>query len=723
MVFTKKGMILWFMVLTLVLIGSAHIAVCMSRPANSLNLIIITIDTLRPDHLGCYGYDSIKTPNIDGLADNGVLFSNAYSPVPLTFPSHVSMMTGQYPIRHGVQNNCSFVLDDSAVTLAELLKKKGYTTGAIVASFVLASSFGLDQGFDHYDDLFLQHNVERPDYSKDHRIARTVTDLAKEWIQDNHQKPFFLWVHYFDPHSPYTPPSPFDESYKNDPYDGEIAYTDHQVGLFLEELRKLSLLDSTCIVLVGDHGEGLWEHNEQTHGLFIYDTTLRVPLIISYPQLLPKGNTVSSLVRTVDIMPTMLEVFGVSAKKAPLQGTSLFPLLTGKAKDIPLNLYCVSRYPELNFNWAPLEGIVTSEGWKYIHAPKPELYNLKKDPEEKINLVAAEPQRAESFYDQLLSLKRDLAPGSHEQKESKSVAISAETRERLRSLGYIGVTGPLDEASGDHNDQELPDPKDVAHLLAKLDEARDLEEKGEFDQVIRNYEEVLREDPDNKTALFYAGLFYKNTGDLEKALERLQRLAELDPENYDALNSLGLVYDMVGMPEDAIRTYSEAIQINPKIPYLHHNLALVYLKTNDLDKAVHEFEQMSSSTQDPLVVSIALGNIGGIYFRRKRFKNALQKFKESIKLNPLNRDAHISIADAYYNLGDIERSIDEWKIIIDLCPDDYGAYFRVAQLLVEAGKSEQAIPYLKKCLQFHPDYIDARMFLQQIYQGSGFNGP
>jgi len=721
MAFTKKGISLYFIVIMLVLTGSIRIAYCMSRPGNSLNLILITIDTLRSDHLGCYGHDAIKTPNIDGLAHNGTLFTNAYSPSPLTFPSHVSLMTGQYPIRHGVQNNCSFVLNDSAETLAEMMKKKGYATGAIVASFVLASHFGLSQGFDLYDDYFLHQNIEKPDYSEDQRIADTVTDLANAWIQKSRNKPFFLWVHYFDPHSPYTPPSPFDESYKHNPYDGEIAYTDQCIGLFWEELKKLSLLDNTCIVLVGDHGEGLWEHNEQTHGLFIYDTTLRVPLIISYPKLFPKGNRVPSLVRTVDIMPTMLELLGIGSKKTSIQGTSLIPLITDTEKDMPLDLYCESRYPELNFGWAPLEGIVTREGWKYIHAPKPELYNLKNDPGEKINLLAAEPQRVQSLLDRLLSLKKDLSAGSRAHEVSKPIAISPETRERLRSLGYIGVPGSLEDVSGDQNDQELPDPKDKAHLLAKLDEARDFEEKGEFDQVIRNYEEVLKEDPDNKTALFYAAQFYKKTGNPEKALGSLQKLAELDPENYDAKNSLGLVYDILGMPENAIQVYMEAIQINPKIPYLHHNLAYAYLKMNDLDRAIHEFEQMQASSQDPVVISIAVGNIGGIYLREKNFEKALKKFKESIRFNPMNRDAHVSLADAYYNLGDIEHTIDEWKTVIDLRPDDYMAYYKLAQLFVEARNPDQAIFYLKKCLQFHPDFIDARILLQQIYQGSSLD--
>lgn len=721
MFFQKRSILVWSVIMILVLCGSTHVAYGMSRPKDTLNIILITIDTLRADHLGCYGYDSIKTPHIDGLAKDGILFSNAYSPSPLTFPSHVSIMTGQYPIQHGIQNNGTFILQDSSNTLAEILQKKNYRTGAIVSSYVLASHFGLDQGFDNYDDYFFQKKGDIQDFSQNERIGKAVTDIAKKWLQKNHKKPFFLWVHYFDPHSLYEPPPPFDNLYKENPYDGEIAYTDKCLGVLLEEINKLSLLENTCIILVGDHGEGLWEHNEQTHGLFIYNTTLHVPLIMSYPKLFQKGNKVASLVKTVDIMPTILEILGIKPEGFFIEGASLVHFLTGEDKDMKRDLYCESQYPKLNLNWAPLEGIVTFDGWKYIYAPKPELYNLKEDPQEKKNLLSKNPQKAKSLHGRLMSLKKDLFEKSQAREDAKSVELSPETRERLSSLGYISYGGSSDEALEEQNNHSLPDPKDKAHLLAMVDEARSLEVKGQFEKAIQKYEEILKQDPDNKMALFPAGLIYANTGKPEKALGIFQKLVELDPENYDTKNSLGLTYDFLGMPEKAIQEYKEALQINPKVAYIHYNLGNVYLKTNVLNLAVKEFQKMRSLSNDPVVISMALGNLGGIHLRQRRFKKALKKFKESIKFNSVNHDAHISLADTYNILGELDKSINEWKTIVDLWPDDYIACYRLAKLLLDARKSDQAIPYLKKCLQLHPGYIDARILLQRIYQEHSLN--
>ncbi|MBN2372689.1 sulfatase-like hydrolase/transferase [bacterium] len=724
MFFAKRNILLLSAFLVIFLSVSGQITAFASSPKNSANILLITIDTLRPDHLGCYGNKDIKTPNIDNLARDGVLFANAYSPVPLTLPSHVSMMTGRYPIQHGIQNNGGFILEGTAKTLAEILRGSGYKTGAIVASYVLASHFGLSQGFDDYDDHFLQNTGEIKDYSENSenlRTAEDVTGIAGKWLNQNHKDPFFFWVHYFDPHAPYSPPPPFDATYKDNPYDGEIAYTDHFIGRLLEEIKKLSIMENTCIIIVGDHGEGLWEHNEQTHGLFIYDTTLRVPLIISHPKLFKKNKKVLSMVRTIDIMPTILESLCIQPKDTYIQGTSLVPLLKGEKKEISLDLYCESVYSKLNLNWSPLEGIVTADGWKYIHAPKPELYNLKKDPHEKKNLLSIDTQKAESLKKMYQDLKEELLVKSHSKEEAKSVSISAETRERLQSLGYIAFSGSTDEGSGDQPDLLLPDPKDKAHLLAKIDEARGLEEKEDFDKAIQKYEEVLKEDPDNKMALYSVGLRYISLGRPKEALISFQKITKIDPQNFDALNILGLIYDLLCMPDEAIKSFKTAIQINNKAEHIHYNLGNVYLKTNHLDMAEKKFQEMLSFTQDPVVISAALGNIGGIYVRQKHFKKAMEKFKESIKYNSINRDAHIGLADSYYSLGDIDNSINEWKNIIDIWPDDYVACYKLAQLSLDNSKTEQAIIYLKKSLQIRPDYMDARILLQNIYGGFKVN--
>ena len=692
-----------------------------SPPRNPANILLLTLDTLRPDHLGCYGYRSIKTPNIDSLAQNGVLFTNAYSSVPTTLPSHVSIMTGQYPIRHGIHDNGIFVLTDAAVTLAEILKAHGYTTGAVIASYVLASQFGLKQGFDYYNDHFNQDGGGIPEPIESYREGKTITELAQKWLQENYEGPFFLWVHYFDPHSPYDPPAPFDRQYENRPYDGEIAYLDQCLGRLFEEVRRLRLLDNTIIILVGDHGEGLWEHQEQTHGLFIYNTTLKVPLIFHYPPCFQKKAKVNSLVNTVDLMPTILDASAIKSEKANFQGMSLIPLLTGKENHKGKNLYCASRYSELNFNWAPLEGIITPEGWKYIQAPQPEVYNLITDPQEKSNLYSIKPKKAKSLQKKLLRLKKDLSRKSDQPGNAKKIALSSETQERLRSLGYVWSGGSEKKERKDQSALLLPDPKDKAPLLAQIDQARELETKGLLDQAIQKYEEILNQDPDNKMALYSLGLAYQKAGRLTEAVAAIKKLVGQDPRYFNGHHILGLLYDQLSLPQKAIREYKEALRINPTLANSHNNLGMVYLKINDLDSAIKEFQQVFPLSPNFILASITHANLGGVYARQGLFEKAIEEFKGSIRCNQNNREAHIGLADTYYRLEKIDHSIGEWKKILQIWPDDFVSSFKLAKLFLVAEKPTEAIIYLQKCLQLRPDFIEARMLLQQIFQKTTAN--
>ncbi len=687
-----------------------------TSPKNSLNILLITLDTLRPDHLGCYGYKSIKTPNIDKLAKNGVLFSNAYSPAPITLPSHASIMTGQYPIRHGVHDNGIFVLTDSAVTLAEILKEQGYNTGAILASYVLAAQFGLKQGFDYYNDHFNHHEGRAPKAIESYRKGKEVTELAQKWLQKNYEDPFFLWVHFFDPHSPYDPPAPFNSQYENRPYDGEIAYLDQCLGKLFEKMQTLHLQDNTLIILVGDHGEGLWEHQEQTHGLFIYDTTIKVPLIFNYPTSIQKGAKVNSLVNTIDIMPTILETSGIKLKKITYQGISLVPLLTGKKKDRGRNLYCATRYPELNFNWAPLEGIITPDGWKYIEAPKPEVYNLTKDPQEKSNLYSKNPKKTKSLQNKLLRLKKDISLKSNQQGDAKQIALSPETRERLRSLGYIWSGESKKKDTQDRTTSLLPDPKDKAPLLAQIDQARELESKGSLEGAIQKYENVLAQDPENKMALYSLGLAYQKAGRLKEALAVIKKLVAIDPGYFNGHHILGLLYDQMSLPREAIREYKEALRINPSLANAHNNLGMMYFKTDDLDSAIREFKKVFSLSPNSILASITHTNLGGVYSQQRNLEKAIGKFNVAIRINQNNREAHIRLADTYYHLEKIDQCIDEWKKILEIWPDDYVSCFKLAKLFLIIDKPNEAIIYLQKSLQLRPDFYEARMLLQQIFQ-------
>ncbi|MGA1825599.1 MAG: sulfatase-like hydrolase/transferase [bacterium] len=715
MVFLKKSTFLLCLCVLLCELSPIQFVYGSSLQKNSVNILLLSIDTLRSDHLACYGYKSIETPNIDLLAHNGILFTNAYSPVPLTLPSHVSIMTGHYPIRHGVHNNSGYILSDSAETLAEVLHQQGYATGAIVASYVLDSQWGLDQGFDYYDDLVHEITEKNHMNNEGFRKGEDITDLAKMWLDQNKKKPFFLWVHYFDPHAPYDPPAPFDKKYKKQPYDGEIAYMDHCVGHLLEEMKKLSLLENTLIILIGDHGEGLWEHQEQTHGLFIYNTTMHVPLILSYPEKYPKNKKVTSLIRSIDIMPTILEAVDIQSPTIDLQGRSLIPLITGKTKDLKLQLYAESRYPELNFKWAPLEGIVCEE-WKYIHAPKPELYNLKLDPKEKKNLYSAHREKVNALQAQLCSLREKLSHSSNPDGDAQQIEISDEVREKLQSLGYICQGGQTENKQETYDPLLLPDPKDKVFLLAKIDEALQLDFEGQTDGAIEKYKEVVKLAPQNIAAHYLLGLAYRNAGELKGALKEMKKVSKLDFTYYDCQHVLGLLFDQLAKPDQAIQAFNKALKINPEQVYIHNNLGMVYAKMKALDLAKNEFKKVISfeSDIDPLHISVAFNNLGGINLRQGNVEKAVEYFKKSLYSDSNNIGSHIGLANAYEYLGNIKQSIYEWEMVSKEQSDDHFAYFKLGQLSFFIGNVKEAIQYLKKSLQLKPDFFAAQILLQQI---------
>jgi choline-sulfatase len=358
-------------------------AACARTPPVRPNILLVTLDTTRADRIGAYGYGAAQTPRLDGLARRGVLFERALSAAPITLPAHTSLMTGAYPFTHGVRNNGTFSLGDTVPTLATTLQAAGYRTAAFVSAFVLDRRFGLARGFDVYDD---RAPLER-------RGDRTAA-AACEWLDARaaDPAPFFVWLHLYDAHDPYDPPPPFREAFAGRPYDGEIAFDDQAIGSVLDRLERIGRLPATIVAVVADHGESLGEHGEDTHAVFIYESTLRVPMILAGPARLPAGRHVKSTVRGIDLAPTLLDL----ARQPPLrgaQGQSLMPLVEGtSAAAAPVSAYSESYFPLLYMNWAPLRSI-QDERWKFIDAPAPELYDLQHDPMEQTNLAARRADR------------------------------------------------------------------------------------------------------------------------------------------------------------------------------------------------------------------------------------------------------------------------------------------------------------------------------------------
>jgi arylsulfatase A-like enzyme len=436
-------------------IGVSGLRLLPTRP--DLNILLITLDTTRADHLGAYGFQSIATPNLDRLARDGVLFEQTETVAPLTLPAHASLLTGRFPPAHGVRDNAGFALDTRETTLADLLRTRGYRTGAFVASSVLASGRGLSRGFDVYRDVIappaprgIPGGVRRP--------ANEVTDEALKWIAGVATSRFFAWVHFYDAHRPYDVPEPYHTQYVGRPYDGAIAFMDGEIGRLLAFLQQRGLLTNTIVVAVGDHGESLGDHGEASHAVFVYESVTRVPFIVRAPFTPLRGRIVDDVTRSIDVMPTLLDLLGVRSP-ATVEGTSLVPLMNGTARRLNLEAYAESLYPRYRYGWSELHALRAGR-FKVIAAPRPELYDLQTDPFEEHNEYDARRALGEQMIARLRELERrsgGSAAGGH-----APVAVDSETALRLAALGYVSRSGSARKAD---EARALADPKDQIGLL------------------------------------------------------------------------------------------------------------------------------------------------------------------------------------------------------------------------------------------------------------------
>ncbi|MFT7487572.1 MAG: choline-sulfatase, partial [Candidatus Paceibacteria bacterium] len=468
------------------------------------SLLLVTIDTLRADHLGCYGYERAGTPIMDGLAASGVRFKSANTVVPLTFPSHTSIMTGTIPPYHGVRDNASHRALPELVTLAEVLKAAGFHTGAFTAAFVLDPIYGLDQGFDFYGAT--PQRMPEPQSEFEERSAAEVNLEATTWLKSlKDDRPFFMWVHYFEPHLPYPAKNALPARFKSRPYDAEINLADQRLGELLKSMEQQGRREETLVVLTSDHGESMNEHGEETHSYFTYEATLHVPLIFQHNSL-ERGFISETRVSLIDIMPTVLEVFNLSPGDLPAPAASLVPDLHGQTSE-PRPVYFESQAPLLSYGWSPIYGVSIGDT-KYIRLPKSELYALTTDPGELNNIYAedsADVQRLSAALDVLFEENDSPERGAAAQRE-----LSGDERQKLANLGYVGTAGASSP------EITLADPKDGIERIRKESEVRHFLEHGELQDAERALGELLREDPKNPIFNAHFGLLmmnYKRHGD------------------------------------------------------------------------------------------------------------------------------------------------------------------------------------------------------------------
>ena len=485
-------------------------------------IVLITVDTLRADRLHCYGSNSVATPAIDRLATDGVLFRQAVAQVPLTLPSHCSILTGTYPSAHGVHDQAGFSLGAQPPTLAELLERAGYATGGFVGSSVLSAGTGIGRGFRRYSDVPLSTAGGGVPRDGLERRGDQVVSEALAWLEEPGRGRAFVWIHLWDPHTPYAAPEPFKSRYGAAPYDGEVAFVDSLIGMLIERLERRGWYDNSLIVFTSDHGEALGEHGESTHGFFLYDATLRVPLIIKPVAGGGAGRVLSGQVRSIDIAPTVLGLAGIE-RDPRMQGESLAPRFAGTAADTPLDAYSETYFPYFHFEWSPLTALRTGK-YKYIDAPRPELYDLERDPREESNRLRNEPSVTAELEGRLRATYPRVLPGDGG--VSAPAPVDRATVERLRSLGYVGAA----PARRRRRLTELPDPKDKIGLYEQLQRALYAAEQGRFEESSAGLRRVLAQDDHILDAHLNLGVNLVQTGGVRRSRGILPARARARPE-------------------------------------------------------------------------------------------------------------------------------------------------------------------------------------------------
>jgi arylsulfatase A-like enzyme/Flp pilus assembly protein TadD len=661
------------------------------------NVLLVTIDTLRADHVGVYGAAYAATPNLDRLGAEGVRFETAIASSPLTLPSHASILTGRYPPGVGVRHNGVYRLAESAESVAERLRAAGYDTGAFVSAFVLAARFGLAQGFDHYDaDTSLEYSGPGG-YLE--RRADAVTDRAISWLASA-ERPFFLWIHYYDPHARYRPPPPFTERFAERPYDGEVAYVDAEFGRLLKGLRDSGELDRTFVIATSDHGESLGEHGEPDHGYTLYDAVLRVPLLLRGPGL-PSGKVVGELVRGVDIAPTLLALLDLEPLSQS-DGVSLEPLWRD-AGTPPGPAYAETLAPELELGWSPLYAVRTPR-FHYVRAPRPELYEVSSDPRQRRNLLEHDPQRAKQIADELdAQIDAILAQAVEEQ----SGALDPETRERLNALGYALPAQPPPRTG--------LDPKDGLRLLGDFWAANEAYARKDFSEARELLDRVLERMPESSRAHALLAFLHLHTGDPGQALPHMEAAADLAPRSayYRAL--VGEIQQELGNAQAARAAFHAAAALDPSEPLAQIGLMGEQARQGNLAAAeLHARTALAGASRDA-TVRLKIGKVWagvGVHAR------ALEAFQDAVRLDPDSEYARMQLCIALARMGRAEASRKHRAQAGEMARDPW-LVSRLGLAHARGGNLESAEAVLRELLQAHPDYRPARRGLARVLRASG----
>ncbi len=618
----------------------------LSPSLNAENVLLVSVDTLRADRLSCYGYRDNKTPAIDRWAAEGIRFEAAYSEYPLTLPAHSTLLTGTYPSSHGVRENVGFALANSALTLAEVFQRNGYATAAFIGSYVLASEFGVAQGFEHFDQSFGATLEKAISATALRRPAEEVADRFLLWLEKHRDRRFFAFVHFYDPHAPCR-----------NGYDSEVSRVDRSIKRIDEALRRWDLVDKTHILLVSDHGESLGEHGESGHGFFLYDSTLHVPLIVrpASSAFAVSQRVAKTAVSLVDVMPTVLQMAGLGVP-AQLQGRSLLRALLGKeARDA--GVYAETYIPELHFGWSPLRSFRLGQ-YKFIDAPRPELYDTHADPGEKTNLAP----RNQALAGQLRAQLEEFAATRQARSRARTTGPVLEASEKLAALGYVRLGAMrLGSAFG-----KGIDPKDrVGAFEGYHGVLNDLARRNSSEATFARIEEIRKHAPELRSLVF------------------------LEAQAFEALGRL----------EDAVAKYRQGLTAEPDNAVARASLAVLLIRTGKMDDAQRELQHVLAT--DPADYR-SRSNLAGIYRTKGRVAAAMGELNAALKTRPTYAAGWLNLGQLHLLTKDLAGAESALRKAVSIDPTDARAQHLFAQVLKAAGKQVEADTHMRKALELDP---------------------
>lgn len=688
-----------------VVVALAALSAC-GRPSAPTNVLVVTIDTLRADRVGAYGYAAAQTPALDALAARGARFANATTTTPLTLAAHTSLFSGQFPTGHGVRDNTGFYVEASVQTLAETLKARGFATGGFVSAFVLDGRWGIAQGFDEYFDDFDLSEDTGPGLDAIQRRGAEVVDKATAWLAQQGERPFFAWVHLYDPHAPYDPPAEFAARFPatmQGAYDAEIAYADAQVGRLLASLERAGRLNDTLVVVLADHGEQLGQHQEQAHGFFVYDAAVQIPLILAGPGV--PARVVPGQVRIVDVMPTVLDLLGAETPGA-VHGTSLRGAMNGEPVD--LLAFAETWYPRFHFGWSELRAVRDAK-FKFVLAPTRELYDLSADPGETKNLAATDTARADAMERALRGL---VARTSQPTAAAAPRPIDAAAEQKLRALGYVGGAA----SAKNLEDRPRRDPKETIVLYNLLLKAGEDSEAGRYDEAAAKVKESLAVDPEIIEAHSRLGNIYTKAGRHADAAKAYQAALAIDPEHLLSTYNLALAYRSMGRLDEAIVGFERTQALDPRSGRAHFQLADIYMQQRHPAKALDVLTRGLTLDVDrpPFLVKLAEAHI-----ELQQWDAAETRLKEALALRADVPRGQYNLALVREQRGDAAAARAAYEAEVAANPGNYGAQFNLGKILLKEGRTRDALQRLQASVDARPEFAEGYLYLAKAHLDAG----